>query len=344
MGEHRRGRDLAAGFYADVVAPLLDGPHAAGFLGWGSDVLGYDTERSTDHGWGPRLQVFVPIAGDIDAVGRGVEEGLPERYGGWPVRFGWDDHPVRHHVEITTLDRWLMGALGFDPSSSIATIDWLLTPQQLLLQVTAGAVFHDDLGDLTRVRDDLAWYPDEVWRWLLACQWIRISQEEAFVGRAAEVGDDLGSRVLAARIGRDLMRLCFLLERTYAPYSKWLGSAFARLDAAQTVGPHLEQAIAAGSHAEREAALVAAYEDVAHRHNALGLTEPVDPDVRLFHGRPFLVIGGERFADSLIDTISDGWLRARPPVGSIDQFVDSTDVLSHSDRPRLLRALLESDA
>jgi hypothetical protein len=84
-----------------------------------------------------------------------------------------------------------------------------------------------------------------VWRWLLASQWRRIAQEEAFVGRAAEVGDDLGSRVVTARLVRDLMRLCLLLERAYAPYSKWLGSAFARLDAAGEVGPWLAIALAA---------------------------------------------------------------------------------------------------
>jgi hypothetical protein len=45
----------------------------------------------------------------------------------------------------------------------------------------------------------LGWYPDQVWRWLLACQWHRLAQEEAFVARTAEVGDDLGSVVTAGR-------------------------------------------------------------------------------------------------------------------------------------------------
>src|SRR5882757_8039849 len=58
-------RDLSAGFHDDVIRPLLaETPYAAGLLGWGSDVLGYDTARSTDHGWGPRLNVFV----DADEV------------------------------------------------------------------------------------------------------------------------------------------------------------------------------------------------------------------------------------------------------------------------------------
>lgn len=109
--------------------------------------------------------------------------------------------------------------------------------------MTAGEVFHDDAGELTDVREWLTWYPDDVWRYLLRCAWRRIGQEEAFVGRAAEVGDELGSRIVAARLARDLMRLGFLLERRYAPYAKWLGSAFARLDAAHEVRPALERAL-----------------------------------------------------------------------------------------------------
>ena len=75
-----------------------------------------------------------------------------------------------------------------------------------------------------------------MWLWQLACQWRRIAKEEPFPGRAAEAGDQLGCRVLVARLVRDVMRLCFLLERRYAPYPKWLGTAFARLDSAATVG------------------------------------------------------------------------------------------------------------
>ena len=62
------GLDLAGAFFAEVVRPLLDEayprlPYAAALLGPGSEVLGYDTARSTDHDWGPRLQLFL-AAGD----------------------------------------------------------------------------------------------------------------------------------------------------------------------------------------------------------------------------------------------------------------------------------------
>ena len=166
---------------------------------------------------------------DVDAVRTIIDSSLPEEFHGWSVYFGWDEMPVQHHVNVVPLGEWLKSHLGFNPQVNITVQDWLTTPQQLLLEVTAGAVLHDPDGDLKRVRSKLEWYPNDIWLWLLACQWHRIAQEEAFVGRTAEVSDELGSRILTARIVRDLMRLCFLIERRYAPYSKWLGSAFRNL-------------------------------------------------------------------------------------------------------------------
>ena len=328
------GVELARAFYEEAVSPLLaDVPHSAALIGWGSDVLGFDTPRSTDHGWGPRLQVFVEDAVP-DGLAEEVDAALPESFRGWPVRFGWNDVPVTHHVELAPLGAWLQRRLGFDPRRGIAKRDWLALPQQLLLEVTAGAVFHDGLRELGPVREALRWYPHDVWLWLLACQWRRIDQEEHFPGRAAEVGDELGSRVVAARLVREVMRLCFLLERGYAPYSKWLGSAFARLDAHAQVGPPLEATLAAADFPAREEALVAAVEAVARRHNALGITRPVDPTVRGFYTRPFRVLSSRRFVDACLEHIEDEWLRSLPPVGAVDQFLDSTDVLSSGELAR----------
>src|SRR5690348_929101 len=107
MSTFVRGLDLARAFYAEAVAPLLgDLPHSASLLGWGSDVLGLDTIRSTDHGWGPRLQVFVAVD-EVSAVQELIDLELPAEFHGWPTHFGWDEHPVKHHVEVASLDTWL---------------------------------------------------------------------------------------------------------------------------------------------------------------------------------------------------------------------------------------------
>lgn len=299
------GIELSRRFYTEAVAPALSEPHSAALLGPGSEVLGFDTERSTDHDWTARVFLFLPEIRAVD---------VPDTFVGHPVK-----------LIIATLDEWRRGFLGFDPRHPECR-DWLATPTQVFAEFTGGAVFHDDLG-LEALRQRVAWYPDDVWRYVLACQWQRIGQEEAFVGRCGEVGDELGSAVVAGRLVRDLMRLCLLMARRYPPYSKWLGSAFARLPAAAALTPSLTGALAATDWHDREHHLVTAYEHVAGLHNALGLTEPVDPHVRLFFDRPFRVIDAGRFVAPLL-------AGGRRPIGAIDQFVDSTDALGHRELTR----------
>lgn len=337
--------ELSARYYSAVVRPLLAGrPHAAALLGWGSDVLGYDTVRSTDHGWGPRLLVLLSDPGQVAPVRDLLADHLPAEFDGRPVRFGWDGAEPRHHVTVTTLPAWLEEFLGVDPAVGMSVLDWLLTPQQRLLGVVAGRVFTDRTGGLGHVRDLLAWYPDQVWRWLLACQWHRIAAEESFVARTAEVGDRTGSAVTAARLGRDLVRLALLLDRRYAPYEKWLGTAFARMPHPDGLPGYVAGAVGAGDPAEHKEALARAYLALASRQNATGLAPPVPAVIGPFHTRPAQVLMADRFTTALLGTVTDPVLRALPLVGAVDQVVDSTDVLTRPERYRRLVALYSPPA
>ena len=344
------GLELARRFYAEIVEPVLatalDGaPYSAALIGWGSDVQGFDTVRSTDHAWGPRLQIF--LAGkDFAARGETLDElldrELPREFGGHPVRFPFPDGaPPRHWAHVVDLRAYFTGMLGADlesgPRPGLSTHDWLGVPAQVLRELTGGAVFHDGLRRLEPYRRALAWYPDDVWRYVLACQWMRLDQEEPFVGRCGEVGDDLGSAVVAARQVRDLMKLCLLMHRVYPPYGKWLGTAFGRLPCAAELTPLLSGALGATGWRDRERHLSRAYELAARLHNELGLTEPLDPRIQYFHDRGFQVLNAHRFTRALLDTVTDPEIKALPPVGAFDQYVDSTDMISTDRRQRYLR-------
>jgi hypothetical protein len=52
-----------------------------------------------------------------------------------------------------------------------------------------------------------------VWLYVLASDWAKLGQELPFIGRAGSRGDDLGSRVITARLTRVSMHLGFMLER-----------------------------------------------------------------------------------------------------------------------------------
>lgn len=346
------GLELSRRFYHDAVWPLLDAhfpglPHSAALIGDGSEVLGFDTPMSRDHGWGPRLLLFLrepDWTAQHAAIHALLAQHLPPRFLGYSTHFtppDPEDHgtqllqiplpgePINHRVVIHTLSSYCLELFGWDPAAPLTPADWLTFPQQKLLAFTAGAVYHDDLG-LGELRRRLAYYPRDVWLYLLAAAWARISQEEALTGRAGLVGDELGSRLIAARLVRDCMRLAFLMERVYMPYAKWFGSGFARLACAPSLTPHLESALAAPDWNEREPHLCAVYETLAGMHNRLGLTPPLDENTRPYFGRPFRVIFAERFTTALIAQIRDPDVQriaAHPPIGSLDLFSDNTDLL-----------------
>jgi hypothetical protein len=359
------GLELSRLFYEEAVRPILDArfpglAHAAALLGSGSEVLGFDTEMSTDHGWGPRFDLFLREE-DHAALRARVDEALrnelPTEFRGYPTSFTEPDPtdngtqhlerkdtgPVNHRVWVATARDFFLNYLNFDVAQEIEPADWLTFPEQKLRTVASGAVFHDRVG-LADVRERFNYYPRDVWLYLLACGWARVGQEEHLMGRAGMVGDETGSALIGARLVRDLMRLCFLMERAYAPYPKWFGTAFARLDCARELSPPLRSALLAETWRERETHLADAYRLVAAMHNALGLTGPMPTEPRDFFGRPFRVIELNGFAAALLARVEDERVRriaGRRPIGSIDQFSDSTDLISHPEWRTILRRLYE---
>ena len=356
------GRELSRRFYSEAVRPILDThfaalPHAATLIGSGSDVLGFDDKLSTDHDWGPAMLIFLrdEDAGHADALAAVLREQLPHMFHGYPVdaidapgepgtriMHSVTTGPVNHRVSATTLRAFLWEYLAYDSDQPIMAADWLTFPAQKLRAITAGVVHHDGVGELTALRERLAWYPRDIWLYLLAAGWQHIAQEEHLMPRAGHAGDELGAALIGSRLVRDIMSLCFLIERQYAPYPKWFGTAFKQLACAADLAPLLWRAQQADTWQARADALCAAYEQLARAHNALGITEPLPTTVSSSHNRPFQVIHGERFANALRAQITDPAVQgiaARRLIGSIDQFSDSTDIRSDAAWRPLLRAL-----
>ena len=334
------GLELSELLYREAVQPILMRRFpglviSAALLGPGSDVLGFDTPQSTDHGWGPRLLLFLSekdYPAYHQAIDQALRQDLPDTIHGYLIDMAcYPDYvPTgnreNHQVKIYTVRQFFRQMVNLDIKQGITPVDWIFAPQQQLRSVNAGRVFHDGLGELVPAREKLTYYPHDVWLYLMAAQWQRISQEEPFLGRTAQAGDEIGSRIIAARLVRDLMNLGFFIERQYAPYIKWFGTAFARLDCAQALNPLFQQVLSASTWQERQLPLAEAYEYLAQLHNDLGLTKPLPTKVRNFYNRPFLVISGERFANALYAEIHDPEVLALPRfLGSVDQVIDSTD-------------------
>jgi hypothetical protein len=342
------GLTLARNFFSELVEPLLAAqtpgiPYAAALIGPGSDVLGFDTPVSCDHDWGPRLQLFLPereLPERATLLNRVLASELPNEYRGFPTCFAPADAnrhrrpqanarpPIDHLIEITSVGRFSRRLLGFDPLEGMSTRNWLLAPQERLLELTGGEVFADSVGELTSLRERLEYYPKQIWIYLMAAQWRKIAQREALASRAGVGGDDLGSRLVLAGLVREIVRLAFLLERRYAPWDQWLARATARLRRASRLAPLLSRALSAYDWMQRELRLMDAYAILAALHNNLGLTEPLETASER-GSRGFLTIHADRFAAALAAKIEDAELKALLPAltGGVDQLLASDEAL-----------------
>ena len=357
MAKFIPGIELSRRFYEDAVRPIVeenfpDLKYSAALIGWGSEVLGFDTPISRDHHWGPRMILFLDekeFPRLKKKINEALSNNLPYEFMGYSTNYSKPEPngvrhlikitkgPVDHMIVITTIKEFFKARLGVDPHKKSTVTDWLTFPQQRLLVLTGGAVYHDGLGELEKIRAKLKYYPRDIWLYLLAAQWTKISQEEAFVGRAGDVGDELGSQVIAARLVREIMKLCFLMEQQYAPYSKWLGSAFGNLKIGGPLGPILREVLLAADWKSRERSLAKAYSIIARSHNSLGITGPLPEKASKYFGRPYLVIHADAFADAIFNEVKDPKVKKiKTKIGSIDQFTDSTDVAENSDLCRKL--------
>ena len=346
MSDFIPGLKLNELFYNEVIAPLLklhfqELQYSAALIGWGSDVLGYDDVQSTDHNWGLRLQIFLRKQ-DYDKhrplINNALDELLPVSFRGYPVAFERiGDEAQRdtsgsskHNLTIETIEGFFTRYLGCNPYNEITASEWLTFPEHRLLAITSGSVFYDGLGELKPIRRKFRYYPKDVWLYLLATQWNKIFEEQAFVGRCGFVGDELGSMVIAARQVKNLMHLCFMMERKYAPYSKWFGTAFSQLDCAPQLISVFKEVLQAREWKQRQMHLAQAYEVIASIHNALNITIPLEEKAAQYFNRPYLVVGDGRYVDELMNAIENEEVKKiKGGFGSVNQLIDSGDQLDN---------------
>ncbi|MDF2939134.1 MAG: hypothetical protein K0Q90_4507, partial [Paenibacillaceae bacterium] len=185
-----KGLDLSEAFYWEIIRPVIGRrypflleKHAAGLIGYGSDVLGHDDALSQDHEWGARCHVWLAdpdYAEHAAELNQTLHEEVPDVFRSCPARFTPDaaggvlvphtGSSSIHHVAITTPSRHMRIQLGVD-TEELTWIDWLVIPEQKLMEWTRGRVFADPVNTVTALREKLAFLPTEVWRYKLKEAW-----------------------------------------------------------------------------------------------------------------------------------------------------------------------------
>jgi hypothetical protein len=321
-----KGLDLNRGFYRDIVKPLLENyfpdlRYSASLLGYGSDVMGMDTAQSMDRNWGPRMQIFVDNKEAIPSIDQCLREGLPFEYRGFPVNFSEqsydetqrmelkNERPVNHLIEIGGFEDFLEKRYSIGKTDNFALKDWLTFNDQGLIEITSGEVFHDGLEKLKPLRERLKFYPPDICKLRMAVLWHYIWNKEAFVGRAIDLDDFIGLKIIAGRLVNYLMKILFYLETQYIPYSKWFGSAFKNLEAYGKAHALVENALSENDQKGIEDSLCSLYTFVVERHNSTQGMPHLNNTVRDFFNRPYRVIFAESIIEELKNSIGDGEIK-----------------------------------
>ena len=326
---------LNEGFFHEVIKPIIDSHfpnlhYDAALTGHCSDALGFDTYISMDHYWGPRAIIFLSkkdhpkIAENLKSI---VRQNLPESYKGFPTNWNFylsdnghrpefsPDGQIDPNLSIETVGQFVHEELGVEYPQSLSSKDWLTFSEQELLHLTTGKVFHNTLHELEKMRASFRYYPHEIWLFKMRSLWKSIAEEQAFVGRCHDVKDELGERLIATRITNKLMKLCFYLEKSFYPYSKWFGTGFSKLDCAKELTPIFDEILSANSYKKREQSLCGAYIKMVKKHNGLKITEPLPLEIIDYYQRGYKGYQTNQIVDALTKSISPEFWNE---LGSVD--------------------------
>ena len=224
------GLELSERFYRECVRPMLSEQFsdllpqlAIGLFGSGSECYGFDDAVSTDHDFEPGVCILLP---GEDAVDRQAAFRLERAYAKLPKEFlgfrrsaiapvGGARHGVLRTAEVFS-DK--VGA----PDGILTLQQWLTVPAHALSEATNGKLFYDGLGEVTRIREGLARYPEDVRRKKLAGHLLLMAQAGQYnYTRCLKHGETGAAQLAVTEFVRHMMSAAFLLNSVYEPYYKW---------------------------------------------------------------------------------------------------------------------------
>lgn len=196
---------------------------AAGLFGSGSECFGFDDELSRDHDFDPGFMLLLP---GEDVVDRKQEFALERAYAALPKEFMGVERPMMAPVGgsrrgVMRMDDFFKEKTG-STSGNLTMEQWLAVPSYALAEAVNGQVFFDVSGELTKVREMLAHYPEDVRRKKLAGHLLLAAQAGQYnFPRCLRHGETAAAQLAVIAFAQSVMEIVFLLNDVYQPFYKW---------------------------------------------------------------------------------------------------------------------------
>lgn len=246
------GLELSRAYFEEYGKPALEEkfssclPYiAVGLFGAGSECFGYDDLISRDHDFEPGFCILLPDEETVDRRTAFLMEReyarLPREFMGIPREILAPVGGTRRGVLRTAeVFKNLVGT----PDGELTLEQWLTVPEQGLAEATNGWIFYDAYGEVTRIREKLRAFPEDVRLKRLAGNLLLMAQSGQYnYRRCLNHGESGAAQLAVFAFVESAMTVIFLLNRRYQPFYKWRFRALRSLDRLGELGDTLEYLI-----------------------------------------------------------------------------------------------------
>lgn len=228
-----KGLELSKRYFYDIVLPEFEKKLndifslcAFGLVGEGSECYGYDDELSKDHDFGPSVCIWLRKDDYLKYKYRinKVLETLPKTYLGFQElkesEWGYNRRGL-----LNIEDFYFKFIGSANPPQTIN--DWQKIPETALSTVTNGEVFLDNLGEFTKIREQLLnYYPEVIRQNKITTRLMNISQHGQYnYVRCLRRNDLVAANQCLYLFVDEVIHLVFLLNRRYKIFYKWANKA-----------------------------------------------------------------------------------------------------------------------
>ena len=230
-------KQLFEEYYYEYGAPMIQEKFpefvnkiAIGKAGEGSECFGFDDEYSKDHDFGPGFSMWVTKE-TYEQIGEQLQEEynkLPTTYRGITRK---DMDTGKGRVGVCIIEDFYNRILCMGKAPETIQ-EWSMIEESSLATATNGWVLKDEEGIFTSIREKLLqYYPEELWKSKIAQCMYHISQYGQYnYGRMAKREDVVTAEQCRSGFVKNVIQLIYLLNRTYAPYYKWMYKGLERID------------------------------------------------------------------------------------------------------------------
>lgn len=266
-----KGLELSERFYFEFGAPMLKEQFsdilpliAVGLCGSGSECFGYDDDISADHDFEPGFCIFIP---DEDVLSRRDAFLLERAYSKLPKEYmGYKRNPLspvggnRHGV--IKMSDFFISKTG-SANGTLTSSQWFSLPEQSLAEATNGKIFFDGSETITKIRQRLSYFPEDVRRKKIAGEVLIMGQAGQYnFARCVKRNEYGAAQLCLNEFVKSAMHTVFLLNRSYMPYYKWSFRALRELPKLSELHHSFEYLISSGNSAEEPKVKAEICEDI----------------------------------------------------------------------------------